>query len=63
MLRFRRKRCSQNIADIHASIHNFSHTNQGFNSRTNFKLDLSAARADWCGPWDRDDRLLETGSN
>ena len=47
MLRFRRMRCLQKFAAIHASVHNHFNHQRSLTSRHNFKEARSAALAAW----------------
>ena len=47
MLRFRRTRSLQKFVSVHASIHNHFNHERHLYSRTNFKLNRTAALAEW----------------
>jgi putative transposase len=47
MLRFRQTRTLQKFASVHASIHNHFNQERHLYSRANFKLDRTAALAEW----------------
>ncbi|WP_373237219.1 DDE-type integrase/transposase/recombinase, partial [Cohaesibacter celericrescens] len=49
MIRFRRMRALQKFASIHASVYNHFNQERGLYSRLNFKLNRSAALAEWRG--------------
>ena len=49
MLRFRRRRSLQKFAAVHSSIHNHFNQERHFYSRANFKLNRTAALAEWRG--------------
>jgi len=49
MLRFRRMRSLQKFAAVHSSIHNHFNQERHFYSRANFKLNRTAALAEWRG--------------
>ena len=47
MLRFRQTRTLQKFASVHASVHNHFNRERHLYSRANFKLNRSAALAEW----------------
>ena len=47
MLRFRRMRCIQKFASVHSSVHNHFNQERHLYSRPNFKLNRTAALAEW----------------
>ena len=47
MLRFRRMRSLQKFAAVHSSVHNHFNQERHLYSRENFKLNRSAALAEW----------------
>jgi putative transposase len=47
MLRFRQMRCLQKFAAVHSSVHNHFNQERHFYSRDNFKLNRTAALAEW----------------
>ncbi|MEP1353378.1 MAG: IS6 family transposase, partial [Tateyamaria sp.] len=47
MLRFRQMRCLQKFAAVHSSVHNHFNQERHLYSRDNFKLNRSAALAEW----------------
>ena len=47
MLRFRRMRCLQKFAAFHSSVHNHFNQERALYSRDNFKLNRTAALAEW----------------
>ena len=47
MLRFRRMRSLQKFAAVHSSVHNHFNQERHLNSRDNFKLNRTAALAEW----------------
>ena len=47
MLRFRRMRSLQKFVAVHASVHNHFNLERHLYSRNNFKLDQTAALAEW----------------
>ena len=47
MLRFRRMRSLQKFAAVHASVHNHFNQERHLSSRENFKMNRSAALAEW----------------
>jgi putative transposase len=47
MLRFRRMRSLQNFAAVHSSVHNHFNRERHLSSRENFKMNRSAALAEW----------------
>ena len=47
MLRFRRMRSLQKFAAVHASVYNHFNQERSLSTRTNFKLNRTAARAEW----------------
>jgi len=49
MLRFRRMRSLQKFVSVHASIHNHFNQERHLYSRSNFKLNRTAALAEWRG--------------
>ena len=49
MLRFRRMRTLQKFASVHASVHNHFNQERALYSRQNFKLNRTAALAEWRG--------------
>lgn len=49
MLRFRRRRCLQKFASVHASVHNHFNQERSLSSRDIFKLKRSAALTEWRG--------------
>jgi putative transposase len=49
MLRFRRTRSLQKFVSVHASIHNHFNQERSLYSRSNFKLNRTAALAEWRG--------------
>ena len=49
MLRFRRMRSLQKFASVHASVSNHFNTDRSLSSRLNFKLNRTAALAEWRG--------------
>ena len=49
MLRFRRMRSLQKFATVHASVCNHFNTDRSLSSRTHFKLNRTAALAEWRG--------------
>lgn len=49
MLRFRRMRSLQKFVSVHSSVHNHFNQERHFYSRANFKLNRTAALAEWCG--------------
>ena len=49
MLRFRQMRSLQKFAAVHSSIHNHFNQERHFYSRANFKLNRTAALAEWRG--------------
>ena len=49
MLRFRQMRSLQKFAAVHSSIHNHFNQDRHFYSRANFKLNRTAALAEWRG--------------
>ena len=48
MLRFRRMRCLQKLVAVHSSVHNHFNKERALYSRVNFKLNRTAALAEWC---------------
>ena len=48
MLRFRRTRTLQKFVSVHASVHNHFNQERHLYSRANFKLNRTAALAEWC---------------
>jgi putative transposase len=51
MLRFRRMRSLQKFAAVHSSVHNHFNSERHVYSRQNFKLNRSAALAEWRQLW------------
>lgn len=49
MLRFRRMRCLQKFASVHASVTNHFNQDRSLSSRLHFKLNRSAALSEWRG--------------
>jgi putative transposase len=49
MLRFRRMRSLQTFAAVHSSVHNHFNQERSLSSRNNFKLNRTAALAEWRG--------------
>jgi putative transposase len=49
MLRFRRIRTLQKFASVHASVSNHFNQERSLSNRDNFKINLAAALAEWCG--------------
>ena len=49
MQRFRRMRSLQKFVAVHSSIHNHFNQERHLYSRTNFKLNRTAALAEWRG--------------
>ena len=49
MLRFRRQRSLQKFAAVHASIYNLFNAERSLSSRSNYKLNRTAALAEWRG--------------
>lgn len=49
MLRFRRMRSLQKFAAVHASAYNHFNQERSLSARTNFKLNRTAAIAEWSG--------------
>ena len=47
MLRFRRMHCLQKFASVHSSVHNHFNQERHLYSRDNFKLNRTAALAEW----------------
>jgi putative transposase len=47
MLRFRRMHSLQKFAAVHSSIHNLFNTERSLSSRTTYKLNRTAALAEW----------------
>ena len=47
MLRFRQMRCLQKFAAVHSSVHNHFNQERHFCSRTNLKLNRTAALTEW----------------
>ena len=47
MLRFRRMRTLQKFAAVHASVHNHFNQERPLHNRQNFKLNRTAALAEW----------------
>ena len=47
MLRFRRMRCLQKFVAVHSSVHNHFNQERALYSRDNFKLNRTAALAEW----------------
>ena len=47
MLRFRRMHCLQKFASVHSSVHNHFNQERHLYSRKNFKLNRTAALAEW----------------
>ncbi len=47
MLRFRRMRCLQKFASVQSSVHNHFNLERHLYSRENYKLNRSAALAEW----------------
>ena len=47
MLRFRQMRCLQKFAAVHSSVHNHFNQERHFYSRDKFKLNRTAALAEW----------------
>lgn len=47
MLRFRRMRSLQKFAAVHSSVHNYFNQEHHLYSRTNFKLNRTAALTEW----------------
>lgn len=48
-MRFKRKRSLQKFVAVHASVHNHFIQGCSFQSRENFKVNLTVARAKWRG--------------
>ncbi len=54
MLRYRQMRCLQKFASVHSSVHNHLNQERHLYNRDNFKLNRSAALAEWrqlCSAW------------
>ncbi len=47
MLRFRHMRTLQKFSAVHASVHNHFNQESHLHSRSNFKLNRTAALAEW----------------
>ena len=49
MLRFRQMKSLQKFSAVHSSVHNHFNLERHLNSRENFKLNRTAALAEWRG--------------
>ena len=61
MLRFRRMRSLQKFVSVHASVHNHFNQERHLHNRSDFKLNRTAALAEWRQLGFVRGNLLETG--